>query len=206
MYLGVYLMLGPGMVCSVGIPAACMTPVSALLSPVSRDCGGGVTGPQRRQQQQTTAPAAMFCCCGCCGGGDQRLGRWPCLPATDCFLVSLQLVLYQYWVTGLPRMLSSRTICILAGSLVNIRRAVSWNGGLHLIKRSWNWVTKWSVNRPVKISNPVDWDTCCIFHAHPAPCPGWLCDVWQLVIGVRLLRSALEYENKSDRICSAATQ
>ena len=70
-------MLGPGMVCSVGIPAACMTPVSALLSPVSRDCGGGVTGPQRRQQQQTTAPAAMFCCCGCCGGGDQRLGRWP---------------------------------------------------------------------------------------------------------------------------------
>ena len=48
-------MLGPGMVCSVGIPAACMTPVSALLSPVSRDCGGGVTGPQRRQQQQTTA-------------------------------------------------------------------------------------------------------------------------------------------------------
>ena len=133
----------------------------------------------------------MFCCCGWCGGGDQRLGRWPCLPATDCFLVSLQLVLYQYWVTGLLRMLSSRAICILAGSLVNIRRPVSKNGGLHWIKRSWNWVTMWpvnSVNRPVEISNPVDWDTCCIFHAHPAPCPGWLCDVWQLVIGVRLLR------------------
>ena len=88
-------------------------------------------------------------------------------------------------------MLSSRAICILAGSLVNIRRPVSKNGGLHWIKRSWNWVTMWpvnSVNRPVEISNPVDWDTCCIFHAHPAPCPGWLCDVWQLVIGVRLLR------------------
>ena len=28
-----------------------MTPVSALLSPVSRDCGGGVTGPQLWQQQ-----------------------------------------------------------------------------------------------------------------------------------------------------------
>ena len=49
------------MVCSVGIPAACMTPVSALLSPVSRDCGGGVTGPQRRQQQQTTQQHRQQC-------------------------------------------------------------------------------------------------------------------------------------------------
>ena len=131
------------MVCSVGIPAACMTPVSALLSPVSRDCGGGVTGPQRRQQQQTTADYST--------GSNVLLlrlvwrrgpasGALACLPATDCFLVSLQLVLYQYWVTGLLRMLSSMYVCVLTGSLPKIGRAVSWNWGLNLI----SWVTMWS--------------------------------------------------------------